>query len=178
MWLQIGSGVAVGALVGRSPTQSAIITGATIGTAAAVRRLGIARIASAGWFGVRAIGAMTIQGFVAGVVGGALVGTAVSYVMFGKEGAKAAVDFYTDPFDIEKAKKVRDIPKNIQAQSAINRAVENNALNIRTGTPIDSSTGAPERHSASYLYYSTTGELRENWQELYNPNPRGIHYHD
>ena len=136
MWIQLASGIAVGALFGRTPTQSAIITGATIGTSTVIRRLGVMRVAQAGWFGIRALGAMTIQGFAAAVVGGALVGTGVSYLLFGKEGAKAAVDFYTDPFDVEKGKTILKAPGRVAARIQANRAVANNAAGLPTGQSI------------------------------------------
>ena len=58
------------------------------------------------------------------------------YYIFGKEGAKAAVDFYTDPFDLDKAKTVASIPSNLSAITQGNRAVANNAAGLQAGTNI------------------------------------------
>ena len=138
MWIQLASGVAVGALFGRTPAESAIITGATIGTAAAIRRIGIMRVAQGSLAGLGRL-AMVPSGYLAGaVVGGAIVGTGISYALFGKEGAKAAVDFYTNPLDIEKGKTLLAVPSNLAAITQGNRAVANNAAGLPTGTNVAS----------------------------------------
>ena len=134
MW-QIPVGIGVGILYsGQSPQRALIATGLTLAGSAVIRSIGWRAAGSSAWFGVRAIGAMTIQGFAGAVVGGALVGTGVSYALFGKEGAKAAVDFYTDPFDLEKAKTIGSIPSNLAAITQGNRAAENNAAGLPSGT--------------------------------------------
>ena len=136
MWIQLASGIAVGAAFGRTPTESALITGATIGTAAAIRRIGIMRVAQGSLTMLGRL-AMVPSGYLAGaIVGGAIVGTGISYALFGKEGAKAAVDFYTDPFDLDKAKTVASIPSNLSAITQGNRAVANNAAGLQAGTNI------------------------------------------
>lgn len=164
MWIPFAVGVGVGVLAGgHSPKRAATLSGLTLGSTAILRSISWRAAGSGALFGARALGAMTIQGFGGAVLGGALVGTGVSYLMFGEQGAKAAVDFYTDPFDKEKGKKILDIPKNVAARSSYNRAVEGNAMGIETGTPIDPSTGAPRRHSRPDLYSPVTGELQENW---------------
>jgi hypothetical protein len=77
---------------------------------------------------------MVPSGYLVGaVLGGALVGTAVSYALFGEKGAKDAVDFYTNPFDFEKGKTIVSIPSNLAAITQSNRALENNAAGLPTG---------------------------------------------
>ena len=143
MW-QIPVGIGVGILYsGQSPQRALIATGLTLAGSAVIRSIGWRAAGSAAWFGVRSVGSMTIQGFAGAVVGGAMVGTGVSYALFGKEGAKAAVDFYTDPFDLEKAKTIASIPSNLAAIVQGNRAVANNAAGLPTGTQVDSTYTAP-----------------------------------
>ena len=143
MW-QIPVGIGVGILYsGQSPTRALTAAGLTLAGSAVIRSIGWRAVGSAAWFGVKAVGAMTIQGFTGAVVGGAIVGTAVSYALFGEEGAKAAVDFYTDPFDLDKAKTIAAIPSNLAAIVQGNRAVEYNAAGLPEGTQIGSTYTAP-----------------------------------
>ena len=168
MW-QIPVGIGVGILYsGQSPRRAVTATGLTLVASAVVRAIGWRTAGAVAWRGATLVGrlGMVPAWYLAGaVVGGAVVGTAVSYALFGKEGAEAAVDFYTDPFDLKKVKTVASIPKNLKAQSAYNRAVENNAMGITAGTPINPSTGAPRRHSAPHLYSPGTGDLFGDWLE-------------
>lgn len=136
MW-QVPVGIGVGIFYsGQSPQRALAATGLTLAASAMIRAIGWRTAGSAAWFGVRALGAMTIQGFAGAVVGGALVGTGVSYLLFGEEGAKDALDFYTNPFDLDKAKTIAAIPSNLAAITQSNRAVENNAGGIPTGTNV------------------------------------------
>ena len=136
MW-QIPVGIGVGVLYSdQSIKRAATATGLTLIASAGIRAFGWRAAASYGWFALRAVGGMTLQGFAGAVVGGAIVGTAVSYALFGKEGAKDAVDFYTNPFDLEKGKTILSIPSNLAAITQGNRAVANNAAGLPTGQNI------------------------------------------
>jgi len=147
MW-QIPVGIGVGILYsGQSPTRALVATGLTLAGAAAIRSIGWRAAGSAAWFGVRAVGAMTIQGFAGALIGGAVVGTSVSYALFGKEGAKAAIDFYTDPFDLDKGKTIAAIPSNLAAITQGNRAVMNNAAGLPAGTNVATLARDQEREA-------------------------------
>lgn len=157
MW-QIPVGVGVGIFYsGHSPRRAITATGITLVASAMVRAIGWRAAGTVAWRGAvltaTSVGrlAMVPSGYLAGaVVGGALVGTGVSYALFGEEGAKAAVDFYTDPFDLDKAKTIASIPSNLLAITASNRAVENNAAGLPTGTNVASSYTAPGVNSPEW----------------------------
>lgn len=142
MW-QIPVGIGVGVLYsGQSPTRAGTATGLTLAGSAIVRAVGWRKAASAAWFGVRAIGAMSIQGFLGAVAGGAIVGTGVSYALFGKKGAKDAVKFYTgqvSPKEVIDA--IAKAPERVVATIQANRAVANNAAGLPVGMPIDPVSG-------------------------------------
>jgi hypothetical protein len=143
MW-QIPVGVGVGILYsGQSPKRAVTATGITLGASAIVRAIGWRTAGTVAWRGIILTGsglgrlAMVPSAYLAGaVVAGAIVGTGVSYAMFGKEGAKAAVDFYTDPFDVEKGKTIASIPSNLAAITQGNRAVLNNAASVPAGQQV------------------------------------------
>lgn len=143
MW-HIPVGIGVGILYSsQSPRRAITATGITLVASAIIRSIGWRTAGTVAWRGgallVSGLGRLALvpSGYLAGaVVAGALVGTAVSYALFGEEGAKAAVDFYTDPFDVEKAKTIAAIPSNLKAITASNRAVENNAAGLPTGTNV------------------------------------------
>ena len=157
MW-QIPVGIGVGILYSsQSPRRAVTATGITLAASAILRAISWRAAGSAAWFGIRAVGAMTIQGFAGAVVGGAIVGTGVSYALFGKEGAKAAVDFYTDPFDVEKAKTIVAIPSNLNAIIKGNRAVENNAAGLPTGTQVQGWTYTAPGHEQFHSTGSMVG---------------------
>ena len=164
MW-QIPVGIGVGILYsGQSPKRAVTATGITLGASAIVRAIGWRTAGAVAWRGIILTGsglgrlAMVPSAYLVGaVVGGALVGTAVSYAMFGKEGAKAAVDFYTDPFDLDKAKTIASIPSNLAAITQGNRAVANNAAGLPTGTNVSSSYTAPGHEE-----FHTTGSMIGN----------------
>ena len=134
MW-QIPVGIGIGVLYsGQSPTRAATATGLTLAGTAIVRAIGWRAAGSAAWFGIRSIGAMTIQGFAGAVVGGAIVGTGVSYALFGKEGAKDAVKLYTGQVSAQEyVGTIAQAPSNIAESIAMNRAVEGNAAGLPVG---------------------------------------------
>ena len=149
MW-QIPVGIGVGILYSsQSPRRAVTATGITLAASAMLRAISWRTVVTVGWRGISVVGstagrlAMVPSGYLAGaVVGGAIVGTGISYLLFGKEGAKAAVDFYTDPFDIDKAKTIAAIPSNLNAITERNRAVANNAAGLPMGTnPAAKQTG-------------------------------------
>lgn len=148
MW-GIPVGIGIGVLYsGQSPQRAATATGLTLAGTAIVRAIGWRTAGSAAWFGIRAVGAMTIQGFTGAVIGGAIVGTGVSYALFGKEGAKDAVKLYTGQVNIFDSYygvpypsldddsylgTIAQAPSNIAESIAMNRAVEGNAAGLPVG---------------------------------------------
>lgn len=160
MW-QIPVGIGVGILYsGQSPRRAVTATGITLAASAVIRSIGWRAVGGATLSAGRGIWAVsTIRPPAPGptAVGyllGAVVGTGVSYALFGEAGAKAAVDFYTDPFDLDKAKTIAAIPSNLAAITQGNRAVENNAAGLPTGTNVSSSYTAPgheEFHSTGSM---------------------------
>ena len=163
MW-QIPIGVGVGVLYSGQPLKRALIaTGLTLAGSALVRAIGWRAAGSTAWFGIQAIGAMSIQSAAAGIIGGAVVGTGVSYALFGKEGAKAAVDFYTDPFDSSKAKTIAAIPSNLAATIQANRAVMNNAAGLPTGTSVNTYTAPGSEAFWNEGSMVGAGDLGRDW---------------
>jgi len=138
MW-QIPVGIGVGVLYsGQSPQRAATATGLTLAGAAIVRAFGWRTAGSAAWFAVRAVGAMTLQGFTGAVIGGAIVGTGVSYALFGKEGAKDALDLYTGQVSpTEYVETLAKAPGRIAESIELNRAVEGNVAGLPTGWQVD-----------------------------------------
>lgn len=163
MW-QIPVGIGVGILYsGQSPRRAVTATGITLVASAIIRSIGWRTAGTVAWRGsgllVGGLGrlAMVPSGYLAGaVVAGAVVGTGVSYALFGEEGAKAAVDFYTDPFDLEKAQTILAIPSNLAAITQGNRAVENNAAGLPAGTNIAAKqTGQGMEPDYSHPYWES-----------------------
>jgi len=167
MW-QVPVGIGVGLLYsGQSPRRAVTATGLTLVGSAIVRSIGWRTAGATAWFAIRAVGAMTIQGFASAVVGGALVGTGISYVLFGKEGAKAAVDFYTDPLDIEKGKTIANIPSNIAGIMRANQAVANNAAGVPAGTRMTDAFLPGGRGNPAHSQYQEPGivtRYREHYE--------------
>ena len=137
MWIAFPVGVGVGVIAGgRTPTEAIALTGLTAGISFALSRGGL----QSAWFAVRAVAGMSIQGFGAAYVGGALVGTGVSGLLFGKEGAKDAVKLYTGQVKVFSLAPdsylgtIAQAPGRVAASIAANRAVANNAAGLPTGT--------------------------------------------
>tara|TARA_R110001583_G_scaffold126826_1_gene278415 strand:+ start:254 stop:733 length:480 start_codon:yes stop_codon:yes gene_type:complete len=156
MW-QIPIGVGVGVLYSGQPLKRALIaTGLTLAGSALVRAVGWRAAGSTAWFGIQAIGAMTIQSAAAGVIGGAVVGTGVSYALFGKEGAKDAVKLYTGQVPIISLAPesylgtIAQIPERLAAITTGNRAVEGNAAGLPTGWNITKSEEDLARFRETY----------------------------
>ena len=145
MW-QLPVGIGVGVLLGgQSPKKAAVLTGTTLVASAVIRSIGWRAAGSTAWFGVRAIGAMSIQGFVGAYVAGAVVGTSVSYALFGKEGAEDAFELYTGQVKVFSVAPdsylgtIAQAPGRVRASIEANRAVEGNAAGLPTGQNIHGS---------------------------------------
>jgi len=167
MW-QIPVGIGVGILFsGQSPKRALLATGLTFVGSAVIRSIGWRAAGSAAWFGVRAVGAMTIQGFAGAVVGGALVGTAVSYALFGKKGAEDAIKLYTGQVPILSVAPdsylgtIAQAPGRVAASIQANRAVENNAAGLPTGTNI--STLELQQRRAEFMAPDPQHQYAEWW---------------
>ena len=139
MWIAFPVGVGVGVIAGgRTPTEAVALTGLTAGITFAIARGGL----QSAWFAVRAVAGMSIQGLGAAYVGGALVGTGVSYLLFGSEGAKDAAKLYTGQVKVFSVAPdsylgtIGQAPGRIAASIAANRAVANNAAGLPSGTNI------------------------------------------
>ena len=137
MWIAFPVGVGVGVIAGgRSPTEAVALTGLTAGITFALSRGGL----TYAWWGIRAVAGMTIQGFAGAYVGGALVGTSLAYLLFGKEGAKDAAKLYTGQVKVFSVAPdsylgtIAQAPGRVAASIAANRAVANNAAGLQTGT--------------------------------------------
>ena len=79
-----------------------------------------------------------------GAAAGVIVGTGVSYAMFGKDGAEAAIEFYTEPSQwANRLAEIGDIPELLREQNAAWQAVPGNAAGLPAGTQIDPTTGRP-----------------------------------
>ena len=176
----IGVGPIIGGGVGYALTRNEIAAAAGAATGIAARKVtlgmvgrGIVRtggfIAPRLWSASNFIrfGTATTSGSLgtataavaAGAAAGVIVGTGVSYAMFGKDGAEAAIEFYTEPSQwAERLSQIGDIPELIREQNAAWQAVPGNAAGIAAGTQIDPVTGRP----------STTWES-QNPHRPYNP---------
>jgi len=162
MWLiPFVVGVGFGKITGKTWGASALYSGAVTWTVVQVRRGAFLRIGS------MAHRVLSLTGYqvLAGIAIGAAVGTGTSQLLFGPEGRKAAIDFYTDPFDIEKGKTILKAPARAAAIIQGNRAVANNAAGLPTGTNIGTLAyprGAASQPSQAYLDQFTPAQ-----QELY-----------
>jgi hypothetical protein len=95
------------------------------------------------WAATVAVGNITASNLLGAYVAGAAVGTGVSYALFGKEGAKDALDFYA-PGGADVTDLVTDLykaPGRIAAITEGNRAVANNAAGMITGQSIHTPEG-------------------------------------
>ena len=162
MWVTLAAGVLVGSTVGRTPFESATLTGATIGTAALIRRLtwaGVTRTAVGVASGAHRFLCLTGYQLGGAVIGGAIVGTGVSYALFGKEGAMDAIDFYSNPLDVKKGKTILAAPANLAAIMKANIAVENNAAGLPAGTRVGDAYLAGGRGNPAHSDYQESGAV-------------------
>ena len=138
---------------------SSLGTATVIGwTATQVRRGAIMRLMVAG----NTLMSMTLWNVAVGVGLGVGGGIATSRLLFGEKGQADAIDFYTGkvsaPLYIDTLKKA---PARIAASIAENRAVENNAAGLPTGTQAES----------NYPTQDWTIENRQRFQEAQNTRP-------
>jgi len=130
MWAAFIVATLYGKATGRT-WLSSLGTATVIGwTANQVRRGAFLRIASAG----NTLMSMTLWQVAAGVGLGVAGGIGVSQALFGEEGRKDAIAFYTGEASVQET--LRKTPGRIAAIIQGNRAVENNAAGLSTGTNI------------------------------------------
>jgi hypothetical protein len=149
MWLvPIGFGVGVlfGKATGKTWVSAAVYAGAVTWTTSQVYGLAIGRVGALGRlaFAGQAVWGMSVGALVGGVALGIAGGIGTSQLLFGDEGRKDAIDFYTGKVSaglyLDTLKKA---PERIAASVAANRAVENNAAGLPTGTTVGSTYTAP-----------------------------------
>ena len=116
------------------------------------------------WLAAQAVGGMTVGGLIGAYVGGAAVGTGVSGLLFGKEGAKKALDFYApggaDMGDLYT--ELKKAPERVAAIVEGNRAVAGNAAGIITGQSILTPDGM---FSMTSQYNPAEGEYQKTFQD-------------
>lgn len=164
MWIAFPVGVGVGVVAGgKSPGEAVVLTGLTAGISFAISRGGLTTT----WAAIQAIGGMTIQGLVGAYIGGALVGTSLSYLLFGEKGAKDAFKLYTGQVKIFSLAPdsylgtIGQVPGRVAASIEANRSVANNAAGLPTGTQAES----------NYPTQDWTIENRQRWQEEMSKRP-------
>jgi hypothetical protein len=124
-------------------------SGGTAGSAGAAGRLA---------FAGQALWGMSVGGLVTGVGLGVVGGIATSQLLFGDKGKEDAIDFYTGKVSPGLwADTIAKAPGRVKAIVAANRAVENNAAGLPTGTPVESSYTAPG-HTAFHSTGSAIGD--------------------
>lgn len=143
-------GFAVGTLFGKATgktwTSSVAYAGAVTWTTNQVYGLAIGRAGALGRLATagNVVLNMTVGNVLAGVLLGVAGGIGTSQVLFGDEGRKDAVRFYTGKVSPALyAETLSKAPGRIKAITIANRAVENNAAGLPTGMPIDPSTNQP-----------------------------------
>jgi hypothetical protein len=164
MWLVpigFGVGVLAGKATGKTWTSSVVYAGAVTWTTSQVYGLAIGRAGALGRlaYAGQALWGMTVGGLITGVAVGIAGGIGTSRLLFGKEGQEDAIDFYTGkvsvPLYIETLKKA---PERIAARIQANRAVENNAAGLPTGSNVTYGDHA-QRMADSH------GMTRDQWLE-------------
>lgn len=149
LWLMpigFGVGTLFGKATGKTWIASATYAGAVTWTTNQVYGLAIGRAGAAGrlYTAGQVVLTMTVGQLLAGVALGVAGGIGTSQLLFGDEGRKDAVDFYTGKVSAPKyVETLSKAPSRVKAIVAANRAVENNAAGLPTGMPIDSSTNQP-----------------------------------
>lgn len=135
LWYAFPIGIGVGIwLEGQSVKRSFTLAAVGSGITFIINRGGL-RLA---WGAGTAV-AFTPLVYIAGAyVGGSLIGTGISYALFGKEGARDAITFYGNPVTApgKLAEALVAAPAKIQAITLANRAVENNAAGVRAGQQV------------------------------------------
>jgi hypothetical protein len=164
MWIAFPVGVGVGVIAGgRTPTEAVALTGLTAGITFAISRGGL----TATWAAIQAVGGMSLFGFGGAVLGGAIVGTSLSYLLFGKEGAKAAARLYTGQVKVFSVAPdsylgtIAQAPGRVAASIAANRAVANNAAGLPTGTNL--STLEWQQRQEEFMAPDPTHQYADWW---------------
>ena len=135
MWYAFPIGVGVGVLLeGQSVKRSLTLALISSGLSYAISRGGI----GSAWFALQAVGNITLSQAAGAYVGGAVVGTGVSYLLFGEKGAKDAIEFYSNPITapVKLTRELSQVPSRLAAITQGNRAVANNAAGLPTGTNV------------------------------------------
>lgn len=140
MWVAFVVATLYGKATGRT-WLSSLGTATVIGwTATQVRKGAVLRLASAG----NTLMSMTLWNVAAGVGLGVAGGIGASQLLFGDEGRKDAIDLYTGKVSAALyVDTVLKVPGRLQAITQSNRAVENNAMGLPTGTNVSTSYTAP-----------------------------------
>jgi len=161
MWVAFVVATLYGKATGRT-WLSSIGTATVIGwTATQIRRGAVMRLAAAG----NTLMSMTLWNVAAGVGLGVAGGIGASQLLFGDEGRKDAIDLYTGKVSAALyVDTVLKVPGRLQAITQGNRAVENNAAGLPTGTNVSTSYTAP----GSEEFWGTgsmagAGDLGRDW---------------
>jgi len=155
----------VAALFARARGQtwlSSVGTATAIGwTATQVRKGALLRLATAG----NTLMSMTLWNVTAGVALGVAGGIGTSQLLFGDEGRKDAIDLYTGKVSAGLyVDTVLKVPGRLEAITQGNRAVENNAAGLPTGT----NTAAKQTGQGMEPDYTNPNWQSGWWQE--NPS--------
>jgi len=161
MWVAFVVATLYGKATGRT-WLSSIGTATVIGwTATQIRRGAVMRLAAAG----NTLMSMTLWNVAAGVGLGVAGGIGASQLLFGDEGRKDAIDLYTGKVSAALyVDTVLKVPGRLAAITQANRAVENNAAGLPTGTNVSTSYTAP----GSEEFWGTgsmagAGDLGRDW---------------
>lgn len=129
-------GVGFQRLRGQTLTTSILGSGAVVWTSAQIRKGAFQRVAMMG----HRVMSLSAYHITAGIALGVVGGIATSQVLFGDEGRKDAIDFYTGGVSAtDYASALAKAPQRIAESIAANRAVAGNAAGLPTGMPIDAS---------------------------------------
>jgi len=160
MWVAFVVATLYGKATGRT-WLSSLGTATVIGwTATQVRKGAVLRLASAG----NTLMSMTLWNVAAGVGLGVAGGIGTSRLLFGKEGQDLAIDFYTGKWSIpELAETLQSTPSTIAARIQANRAVENNAAGLPTGTSVNTYTAPGSEEFWGSGSMAGTGDLGRDW---------------
>ena len=133
-------GVGFGRVRGQTLTTSILSSGAVVWTSAQIRQGALKRVAMMG----HRVMSLSAYNITAGIALGVAGGIATSQLLFGDEGRKDAIDFYTGGVSVaDYATALAKAPERIYQSIEANRAVANNAAGIPEGMPIDQATGEP-----------------------------------
>ena len=156
--LLVGFGLAKAG--GKTDVAAATYAGAGIWLTRTIQAGAVGRL----WFAAQAVGSMTVWQLAAGYGAGVAGGIALSGLLFGKEGAEAAVDFYA-PGGADTADLFTELAKSPTRIASIvegNRAVAGNAAGMLTGQSILTPDGY---FSMTSQYNPAEGEYTRTFQD-------------